>query len=65
MAEAETAAPRPWTKRAAMSIPSPEAKPQTSEDAVNSAMPARNRRARPTRSPRRPPSNRKEPKAMR
>ncbi len=49
------AAPAPWAKRAMMSTVMPGAKPQTAELSVNSAMPARNIRRRPARSPSRAP----------
>ena len=59
------AAPAPWANRAAMSIPGPVASPHASEARVNTAMPARNMRLRPTRSPSRPLSSSRPPNAMR
>ena len=59
---AETIAPpNPCTARAATSIPSDVDSPQVSDAAVNSAIPAMNRRRWPKWSPSRPPSSRKPP----
>ena len=60
-----SAAPVPWANRAAISIAGPAARPQTSEARTNTAIPARNIRLRPSRSPRRPLSRSNPPKAMR
>ena len=56
-----SAAPRPCRPRARMSIVPDCASPSSSDAKVNSAMPARNRRLRPSRSAARPPSSRKPP----
>ena len=48
-----------------MSIASLDATPQRTDAPVKMAMPVRNMRVRPMRSPRRPPSSRKLPNAMR
>jgi hypothetical protein len=63
--EEATAPPMPWTKRAEISSPWLSATPQRAEAAVNSARPAMKTLRRPTRSPSRPASSRKLPKAIR
>ncbi len=55
MLGAMSAAPRPWARRAAMSIPGPVATAQNAEAATKTATPATNSRRRPRRSPSRPP----------
>src|SRR4051812_32026554 len=57
-----SAPPRPWTARAAISMPSEFARPPTSDAAPNSTSPPMNTRLRPSRSAMRPPSSRKPPK---
>ena len=65
-ATAETIAPpTPWTARPAIKSPCEFASPQPSEAAVKSAMPIRNNRRCPKRSPSLPPSRRKPPKVSR
>ena len=65
-ATADTSAPpSPWTARAPTSMPCVVARPHASEAAVKSAIPARNIRRCPSRSPRRPPSRRKPPNVSR
>ena len=59
------AAPAPWTNLAAISIPGPAARPHASEAATKTAIPARNIRFRPSRSPSRPLSSSRPPKAIR
>ena len=59
------AAPAPWTNRAAISIAGPAASPHASEARTNTAIPARNIRLRPSRSPSRPLSSSSPPKAIR
>ena len=59
---AASAAPAPWTARAASSQVEVVAKPPTSDATVNSAMPAKNVRRRPSRSPARAPSSSRPPK---
>ena len=56
------AAPRPWTARAAISVPSLSAKPPAREASAKSTSPPMNTRRRPSRSASRPPSSRKPPK---
>ena len=63
--EEATAPPMPWTKRAAISSAWLSERPQSAEAVVNSARPLRKTFLRPTRSPRRPASSRKLPKAIR
>ena len=63
--EEATAPPIPWTKRAAISSASLSATPHIAEALVNSARPLRKTFLRPTRSPSRPASSRKLPKAIR
>src|ERR671914_2398392 len=46
-----SAAPAPWTARAAMSQPTPGARAQAADVAANSARPPANMRRRPKRSP--------------
>src|SRR5436190_1651639 len=58
------AAPRPWTARAAISTPIEFARPHAREAAEKTAIPIMNMRLRPSRSPARPPSSRKPPKAI-
>ena len=60
-----TAPPTPCTARAATSMPWLVESPQTTEAAVKSAIPARNIRRCPNRSPRRPPRSRKPPNVSR
>ena len=60
-----TAPPTPCTARAATSMPWLVDRPQTTEAAVKSAIPARNIRRCPNRSPRRPPRSRKPPNVSR
>ena len=63
---AETIAPpRPCTARAPISTCWEFARPQASDAAVKSAIPIRNSRRCPNRSPSRPPSSRKPPKVSR
>ena len=57
-----SAAPRPWTARAAISAPSDSAKPPTSEASAKRTSPDMNTRRRPSRSASRPPSSKKPPK---
>jgi hypothetical protein len=57
-----SAAPRPWTARAAISMPGEVARPPTSEATANSTSPYVNIRRRPSRSAIRPPRSRKPPK---
>ena len=57
-----SAAPRPWTARAAISHASLWASPPASDATANTISPAMNTRRRPSRSARRPPSRRKPPK---
>ena len=52
------AAPKPWPTRMAISIHGVVASPHSADASVNSAMPARNMRLRPNRSPRRAPLSR-------
>ena len=59
------AAPPPCTNLAAISIQGATARPQASEARTNTAIPARNSRLRPSRSPSRPPSSSSPPKAIR
>jgi hypothetical protein len=59
------AAPTPCRNRAATSIPAFTASPHSSEASVNRAMPATNTRFLPTRSPSRPASSSRPPKAIR
>ena len=56
------AAPTPWIARAAMSVASDVARPQTSDAPEKSARPAMNIRRRPSRSAVRPPSMSRPPK---
>ncbi len=56
-----TAPPSPWTARAATSISFVVERPQTRLATVNAAVPDRNSRRWPKRSPRRPASSRKPP----
>ena len=58
-----SAPPTPWTKRAATSAPGPVARPHSSEAPVNTASPATSTLRRPRRSPRRPASSSRPPKA--
>ena len=57
------AAPRPWTARAAISVPVLGASAAAADAAVNSASPATNMRRRPKRSPSAAPVRRKTAKA--
>ena len=57
-----SAAPSPWRARNAISCPSVEARPFSSEADVKITSPTRNTRLRPRRSPARPPSSRNPPK---
>ena len=57
-----SAAPTPWTARAAISIAEPFARPHASEAATKIANPDMSIRRRPNRSPARPPSRRRPPK---
>jgi len=57
-----TAPPRPWTALATMSISGETESPQTRDASVKNAIPRRNRRRCPKRSPSLPPSRRKPPK---
>ena len=59
------APPIPWTKRAAISSDWLSARPHASEASVNRPTPARKMRLRPTRSPKRPASSSRPPKAIR
>ncbi|CAM5612171.1 hypothetical protein SCYAM73S_03471 [Streptomyces cyaneofuscatus] len=59
------ALPTPCTNRAAISTAGEPAAPATSEAAVNRPIPDRNTGLRPTRSPRRPASRSRLPKAIR
>jgi hypothetical protein len=61
IAEVAPAPPNPWTNRAAISMACESATPHTAEDSVNNAIPTRNTRRRPIRSPTRPASSRKLP----
>ena len=56
------AAPTPWIARAAISVASDVASPQTSDAPEKSARPAMNIRRRPSRSALRPPSMSRPPK---
>src|SRR5918992_1392397 len=56
-----SAAPRPWTARAATSQPALWASPPASDAAANRSRPAMNRRRRPRMSAIRPPRSRKPP----
>ena len=58
------APPMPWTKRAATSQPWLWAVPQSTEALVKRIRPARNTVRRPIRSPRRPASSSRPPKAI-
>ena len=60
-----TAPPTPWTALAATRTPCEFASPQPTEARVKSAIPIRNSRRWPKRSPSRPPSSRKPPKVSR
>ena len=55
------AAPAPWSTRAASSAAGVQARPQSSEAAVNSAIPVMNTRRRPSRSAARPPTSSSPP----
>src|SRR6185312_14974783 len=57
-------APRPCRQRKAIREPSDQASPLSSELTVNKDRPAMNRRRRPKRSARRPPSRRNPPKKI-
>ena len=59
------APPTPWMKRAITSIASLLAKPQTIEESVKTASPARKTPRREIRSPSRPASSSRPPKAIR
>ena len=59
-----TAPNSPWSTRAAMSQPAPGASPHASDARVKPAMPTRNIRRRPSRSPRRPLVTRPRAKAV-
>jgi len=59
------APPAPWTKRAPISSPWLSARPQSTEANVNSARPPMKTFLRPIRSPSRPASSMKLPKAIR
>ena len=59
-----TAAPTPWTIRAATSTGTDETRPQTSEVSPNTAIPASSTARRPTTSPSRPPGMSSEPTAI-
>ena len=61
IAEVAAAPPKPWMKRAAISIHWLVATPHAAEASVNTVTPARNTRRRPIRSPRRPKNSRKLP----
>ena len=58
---ATSAAPNPCTARAAMSTSADGATPASSDEAENTARPARKTRRRPSMSPSRPPSRRNPP----
>ena len=60
---AATAAPMPCSARAAISVNSSLASPQTSEAMVKTPTPERNARLWPIASPTRPPSSSSPPKA--
>ena len=60
-----TAPPRPCTARAPTSSSCEVESPQASDASVKSAIPIRNSRRWPKRSPSRPPSSRKPPKVSR
>jgi hypothetical protein len=60
-----SAPPVPWRKRAATSVPCDCATPQSSDAKVNSAMPIRKIRRRPTRSPTRPARSSRPPNVIR
>ncbi len=60
-----TAPPRPCTARAATRTSCEPASPQAIDAIVKSAIPIRNIRRWPSRSPSRPPSRRKPPKVSR
>ena len=62
---AASAAPTPWAARAASSMEPVTANPPRRELAEKIAMPARNVRRRPMRSPARAPSSRNPPKVRR
>ncbi len=55
----------PWANRAAISIAGPADSPHSSDATVKAASPDRNMRLRPMRSPRRPASSSRLPKAIR
>jgi hypothetical protein len=59
---ARIAPARPWSARAAISIPAEVEKPHRSEKAAKSKRPSMKSRRRPSRSPDRPPRRRKPPK---
>jgi hypothetical protein len=63
-AGASSAPPRPWSPRNAISEPSDQARPQSSELSENSASPLMNRRRRPSRSASRPPRSSAPPKMI-
>ncbi len=65
MTELETAPPRPWKKRAMINIDWDCARAHTNDDVVKIATPLRKTFFRPMRSPRRPASSKKLPKAIR
>lgn len=59
------ALPTPWRKRAPMSIAGAVAAPASRDATVKTTVPARNMRVRPIRSPSRPESRSRLPKAIR
>ena len=63
-AGARSAPPSPCSARVAISSPSDDASPDSSEANVNSPTPAMNTRLRPSRSARRPPSKSTPPKRI-
>ena len=58
------AAPRPWSERKAISDPSDQASPSSSELTVKTTRPATKSRRRPSRSASRPPSRSAPPKKI-
>ena len=57
-----SAAPKPWTARAAISQPTVGARAQASEASANTTVPVSNSRRRPNRSPAAPPTRISEPR---
>ena len=65
LAGASSAAPTPWSTRAATSHPAEGAKPHRADATANQATPMENTRARPNRSPNEPASSRKAARVSR